>query len=226
MLREFWFPLFLTLSGIAAGVVGGFMDSGNGRRVVWTFAAVFMFLGVLSYIWGDPVRGPFAKLLDPKSSDTFSTHMGVTMIWPISNLKEGIDLSRMVRVPGNPIVGTVSRTWWAGTKYTISIKSTNETVAVQLTNSQIQVLPPGWDANADDYSVEVIDETGKVRFQLIQATDYDVYLNLVLGDSQGKRAIVCKGLTLQFKPFASLTDADYPTRLFKYPSYANRGLRQ
>lgn len=75
-LRDFWFPLLLG----AAGLPTLFFSSsaiGNARRVMLTITIVCFFLAILSYIWGDPVRGPFANIIRPHDSESFLVVSGV-----------------------------------------------------------------------------------------------------------------------------------------------------
>lgn len=85
-------------------------------------------------------------------------------------------------------------------------------------------MPPGWDVNSDDNAVEIVDAKGLPRLQVIQAGDYDVYINTVLAGE--KQAIVFKDDQLEFKPTNRLTTRDFPTRIFRYPSHAHKGRRQ
>ena len=69
------------------------VNGGNGRRVVLTWTAFFIFLAVLSYISGHPVRGPFANILRPHDARAFTLKAGVNCVYPVSRLSDGVDFS-------------------------------------------------------------------------------------------------------------------------------------
>src|SRR5271157_5610452 len=95
-LREFWFPILLFLSSIAAGLFAVYV--GKTRRRVMIGASVILFaVAVLAYSWGDPVRGPFTYLVHPRADDKFMFHAGFTTRFPFKRLSEGIDFSRVIR---------------------------------------------------------------------------------------------------------------------------------
>lgn len=60
-LRDFWFPILLALFGLAGGFLAD-QSEGNGRRFWLSVMGVLLLVSWFSYIWGDPVRGPFAYL--------------------------------------------------------------------------------------------------------------------------------------------------------------------
>lgn len=206
-----------------ASLAGGFAEA-NQRRVIWTIAFTFWYLAGLSYLWGDPVRGPFAKLIHPRSGETFWLHAGVAVGFPIRQLKDGVDFSRAISLPGQPIELWIRRRWLSRWKYKVAVKAATGEKVIQFTESNIERIPPGWDVNWDDNAVELVDQNGLPRLQVIQAGDYDVYLNTVL--SAERQAMVFKDNRLQMKPSIALVPDDYPQRIFKYPSYANRGRRE
>lgn len=223
MLRDFWFPFLLALAGIVAGLAGLAFEHYS-RRVVFSIAVLLCALAVLSFIWGDPVRGPFAYLVKPRSSEQFSLQAGARVSFPVRELKEGIDFSRAIRLPGQPIVVWIRRTWWSGWQYRVVLKGAGGQPVVRFTNRSVDLLPPGWDLNADENAMEVVDQDRLPRFQLVQDGDCNVYINTVL--SGPEQSIVFKDNRLEFKPTAQLTAADFPDRLFRYPSYAHRGGRE
>ncbi len=228
MLREFWFPLFLTLAGTVPGIAGNYAE-GTARKVWWTVALLIWTAAGLSYIWGDPVRGPFYGLRSPTASDQFRLHAGGTFIFPIRDLSTGIDFSRAIQMGNsNPITLMVSRTWWNGWQYTVSLRLGPEQ-EIRITNKTIEGLPTGWDFNNDETALEVISPTGQPVFQLIQSSDYDIYVNAMLTSMAGQggkaRHTILNGNTL-------LVNADENTRrqheltpIFKYPRYRNQGVR-
>jgi len=222
MLRDFWFPVLLTAASILVGLLG-FYAEGNPRGLILTFAASLFYAACLSYIWGDPVRGPFAKLVDPKSSDTFWLTAGPSVSFPVNQLSKGIDFSQAVSSAGQPIELWIKRTWWSGMSYRVAMKGPAGEKVIEFTNETIGRIPPGWDTNADDNAVEVLDRNGLVRLQVIQSDEFDVYLNTVMTNQQ--QAIVLKDRSLEMKPVKALTAYDFPKPLFRYPSYGNRGRR-
>lgn len=223
VLRDFWFQILLAAAGFVSSLAAGYAE-GNLRRVWWSVAIILWAAAPLSYIWGDPVRGPFARLLHPKSSDTFWLHAGVAVGFPVRQLKDGIDFSRAISLPGKPIELWIRRTWLSGWSYRVAVKSAAGERLIQFTETAIERIPPGWDMNADDNAIELVDQNGLPRLQIIQSGDYDVYLNTVL--SGDKQAMVFKDNRLEMKPSKALSRDDYPRRLFKYPSYANRTRRE
>ncbi len=208
------------MSGLAANYTGDLL-----RKILWSIAILLWAMAALSYVWGDPVRGPFYRLLHPKSSDTFHIHAGVSTGFRISELSKGIEFhKRGVSLPGDPIELWVRRTWWSGWSFRIAVKGANRMPVILFTEKSIERIPPGWDANFDEKAVEVVDHNTLVRFQLVQATDYDIYLNTVL--FQGENALVLKDNRLEGKAVENLTQNDFATRIFKYPAYAHRGERE
>src|SRR2546428_2554243 len=156
MLREFWFPALLALASVLPGFAAMHTE-GNAKRVLWTLTAFIWFLAFGSYQWGDPVRGPFAKLIHPRSNDTFWLHAGVAVGFPVRKLSEGIDFSHVINLPGQPIELWIKRTWWSGWKYRVGLRSTSGTYVIKLTNTSIEQLPSGWEANFDNNAIEVVD---------------------------------------------------------------------
>lgn len=223
MLREFWFPILLTLAGTALGIAGGYSE-GIPRKVWLTIAGVIWFVAFLTYLWGDPVRGPFHGLTNPTASDRFNLHAGGTAIFPINELSTGVDFSRAIRFGNSsPISLRVSRTWWSGWEYKISLRLGPQQT-VELTNSKIDGLPPGWDFNNDDKSVEIVLPDGQPIFQLIQSSDYDVYINAMLDSGPGRYTIL-NGNTLLLNVDETERLQNKLTPIFKYPRYRNRGER-
>ena len=211
MLRDFWFQILLAAAGAVSGLATTYAED-NPRRLAWTIAIILWASAALSYVWGDPVRGPFAKLLHPRSSDTFWLHSGVAVGFPVRQLKDGIDFSRAISLPGSPIELWIRRTWWSGWSYKVAVKSASGERVIQFSDKATERIPPGWDMNADEDAVEVVDYNGLPRLQIIQAGDYDVYLNTVLsGENQ---AMVFKDNRLEMKASNMLTRDDYPRRLF------------
>lgn len=222
-LRDFWFPILLFVAGCFVSLTSLYAG-GNPRRVILSVAACLGFLGVLSYIWGDPVQGPFARLLRPSAPETFHLHAGVTVGFPVQQLKDGINFSRAVSIPGQPIELWLRRTWWSGWQYRVVAKGPGGQPVISFTHESVMVIPPGWDVNSDGHAVEVVDGNRLPRLQVVQDGEYNVYVNTVLvGPLQ---SMVFKDDRLEMKPTNALTPQDFPATLFRYPSYANRGRRE
>lgn len=106
MLREFWFQIFLALAGVAMGIVAGLSMAHKEKGGQQLLGAA-----ILSYIWGDPVRGPFYGLRHLQASDKFYFHAGGKIEFPLSELSSGIDFSRIIHIGNNmPINLKVRRT--------------------------------------------------------------------------------------------------------------------
>lgn len=224
MLREFWFPTFLALGGTVSGMVGLFAED-YARRWCWTLTFFLWFLGGLSYIWGDPVRGPFSRLIHPNAEEKFTLHAGFSMKFPIKQLREGIDFGNVIKIPKQPLNLFVRRNWWSGWDCSLSILIGDERVVLMEHNKISSQVPSGWDVNFDDHSIEVMNADNLPVLQVIQDGDYDIYVNAVLLTDTGG-AMIMKGSRFEQKPKNRVTRTDFPTVLFKYPSYANRGVRQ
>lgn len=223
MLREFWFPIFLTLAGTVLGVAGT-ISEGTPRKVWLTIAGAVWFAAYLSYIWGDPVRGPFYGLTHPIIKERFNLHAGITVGFPIHELSTGIDFSRAITLgDSSPINLKVTRTWWSGWKYQISLRIDSQH-AVDLTQSAINGLPSDWDYNNDDNAVEIVLPDGQPVFQLIQSSDYDIYLNMVLS-SGADRYTILNGSTLLLNVDENRYRKNKLTPIFKYPRYLHHGVR-
>jgi hypothetical protein len=219
-LRDFWFPMALTVAGIVAGVAATYSE-GIPRRLWWSGTVIALAIAVLSYIWGDPVRGPFAKLLDPKSSDDFTLHAGIPIMFPIAQLKDGVDFSDVIGLQNDPIHVRVSRRWLGSMRYDIRLST-----GLALTNDTVKGLPRGWDINADDNGVEVVDAHGEPMFQLVQTSNYDVYITAVLWANDRKSVtMVNNNAILIGYPAGRLTANDFPKPIFKHPAAINRGKR-
>lgn len=189
-LREFWFPIMLTLVGMAFGGIA-MATSENGRRVMWSFTALCWFLAILTWIWGDPVRGPFAKLVHPHSKDDFSIHSGAIMHFPIRELAEGIDFAKLISFTQgtNPVRLKIRKTWWTGTQYSLALEGEGQLYTV-LEDNKVGTLPVGCDVNWDDNALEVINAGGSVIIQVIQDGDQDIYVNTVMYSQDGNTALV------------------------------------
>lgn len=216
-LRDFWFPIALTASGFVPAFIAS-NATDNARRVWWSLAAALWFVAVLAYIWGDPVRGPFARLAHPRAREKFFLHAGGTHAFPIADLRDGIEFSRVIR-PEPPLSMRISRRWLSGMQYEIGINK--QTI---ITNDKVAGLPIGWDINHDDSAVEVVAEGGIPLLQVVQDGEYDVWINVVMTNRAS--TVIMSGDRLTIKPTAQLTPDDYPPPLFKYPSYMHRGVRR
>ena len=224
MLKEFWFPLLLFLAGIPLAFFGSYME-GNGKRVMFTLTAALTFVAVLSYIWGDPVRGPFANLIR-KNVENFSFQAGITCIYPVKRLSEGLDFSHCIMMPGQPIQLWVKKTWWSGLDVDLTLMGAGNNPILVYQGKQVQYLEPGFDLNHDDYALELVSNSRAPLFQLIVAKDYStIYLNAIISGTNG--VTVLKDRSFQGMTFqeAALPENKLE-RIFKYPSYVNLGVRQ
>jgi len=100
-LKDFWFPLLLALCGVPTLFLSN-SASGTARRVMLTVTMAFLFAAILAYIWGDPVRGPFAFIVHPKSPEHFSLQAGIQCNYPVKQLSAGIDFSSCIGMLGQP----------------------------------------------------------------------------------------------------------------------------
>lgn len=225
MLKEFWFPVLLGAAGLVPLFFGENMV-GNGRRVMLTLAALFFFAGALSYIWGDPVRGPFTNLLNPKAPENFKFQAGVTCIYPVKRLAEGLDFTHCISMPNQPIQLWVKKTWWSGLSVRMTLLGPGNKAILIYENKEVKYLDAGFDLNHDDYALELVSATRAPLFQLIVAEDYSaIYLNAILSTPNG--VIVLKDRRLEMMPLqkASLPENKLD-RIFRYPSYAQKGIRE
>lgn len=226
MLREFWFPVTLTIVGlIPAGLA--IAGDGNVRRLWLTAMALVWFTAWLSYVWGDPVRGPFSMMTHPGSSETFAIYAGGKVSFPVKELSSGIDFTHAIKIPGEPIHLFIQRHWWAGWNCDLSMVFEGEPpILLMKHNTKVSdQVPTGWDINFDDRAIEVIDQEGAPILQVIQNGDYDIDVNTVTSNGPNGVAIM-KGSKVGFKRKDSLSPQDLPKVMFKYPSDANRGVRQ
>jgi hypothetical protein len=223
-LREFWFPLLLT----AAGLLPLFFvpsATGNGRRTMLTVTIVLFFLAALAFVWGDPVRGPFANLTRPRDATTFFLTAGVTCGYSVSQLRDGIDFSRCVSMPGQPIELWVRKTWWSGLDVRLRLKGTNGPILV-FDNRKVQYSESAEiDVKYDDYAFEVVGPTKAPVFQFVIAKDYQaVYVNARM--LLGNQVLTLKDRELSELPIEEAKQPRYSLdRIFKYPSYLHQGER-
>ncbi len=225
-LREFWFPLLLTGLSVFPGYAA-MAAEGNAKRVWLSIIGVILLVAWLSWVWGDPVRGPFQKMISPHSQDTFRLNaMGFKTYVPIARLSDGMDFSGMFRIPGNPIKLRIRKTWWSGRHWDLQVAlSPSAKYTEIIRDNQVSTeVPDGYDVNFDDHAVELIDRDNQPILQVIQDGDYDVYINAVLKNGSHS-AMVIRGTRFTSLPESSVTPNDFPPPLFKYPGYANRGAR-
>jgi len=210
--------MLLAAAGAAVNIVGWYSD-GTARRIAWSIAILSYSLAALSWVWGDPVRGPFAKLIHPGAPDKFRVHAGGIHAFPVNDLKDGIDFSRVIYPPG-PLRLRISRRWLTGMKYDIVLNG-----ITKINSEGVEGLPIGWDVNADDNAVEIVSQMSLPLFQVIQDGDYDVYVNAVMGRPGGS-FLILSGDKLSIKPESQVGPEDMPPTIFKYPSYMHRGQRR
>ena len=138
--RDFWVPFLFVIVGLVPAFLAG-STTGNGRRAMLTLTAFFMFLAVLFYIWGDPVRGPFASLRRPHDATTFVVQAGIACRFPVSQLKDGIDLSTCIYIPGKRIELWIRKTWWSGLYVKLMINGPDGKPIVVFDNNRSNMLP-------------------------------------------------------------------------------------
>jgi hypothetical protein len=225
LLRDFWFQILLALVGVVISLAGLNMVA-NGRKALFSLGAFVFFLAVLSFIWGDPVRGPFSGLLRPSSKSEFEFHAGATCVFPIKQLSEGIEFGQCIDIPGNPVRLRIQKTWWSGTKISARILDRQGQVVLEFDGNQIKQISEPADVNYDDFALEMVNNNRKPILQVVISEDIEkIYVNALLFTSE--MAIVIKDDLL-----ASLTreQAKSPffnfKRIFKYPSYANLHRRE
>lgn len=114
--------------------------------------------------------------------------------------------------------------WWSGWHYDGSLVSGTGQV-IEFTNNSIHGLPTGWEYNHDEYAVEIVHPDGTPVFQLIQSSDYDLYVNAVLMHSDGLYTIWDGNKGLKLKIDESTYQKNKLTPLFKYPAYRNMSVR-
>jgi len=229
VLKEFWFPFLLFLAGIPLVFVGLHM-SGNGRRACFTISAFLVFVAIVSYIWGDPVRGPFAYLTNPKNPEKFVFHAGVTCGYPVKRLKDGIDFTNCIKFGTGiqPIQLWVKKTWWSDLRIKMTLLGPGQKPILRYENGEISYIDPGFDLNHDEYALELVGSSNAPVFQLVIAEDYSaIYANAIISQNvQNTGVWVLKDNRLQGMP---IQEANKPEnrldRIFKYPSYAHRGER-
>lgn len=228
-LREFWFPFLLFLAGIPSALIGLYM-TGNGRRVCFTLSALFVFLAVLAYIWGDPVRGPLANLIHPDDASEFTLQAGVGCIYPVSKLKDGIDFSHCVHwgTGTQPIELWVRKTWWSGLEVRATINGPDGKPQIVFDDRKLEYNPGSFDVNYDDFAFEVVDARRSPMFQLVIAKDYRaVHMNARLFRSDGRELMVMKDTAMNMVPIQQANQPQYKLdRIFRYPSYVYQGERE
>jgi len=226
-LREFWFPLLLAAVGIIPGIVPLISEgyaAGNGRRVMFTLMGVLFLAALLSYIWGDPVRGPFAYLTSPQMPESFLFHAGRTCPFPVKQLKDGINFSNCMKIPGDPIELRLQKTWWSGLRVEVTGKGSGA-AGFTFKNDKLE-HSEGIDVNHDDYAFEVVSLAKVPSFQIIISKNYaEIYVNALV--ELGDRAVFMKDATLAIIPAEALRSPQFRLdRIFKYPSYAHQGERE
>jgi hypothetical protein len=192
-----------------------------------TLAAALMFLAILSFIWGDPVRGPFAYIVHPHNPTEFSFRAGLQCIYPVKQLKDGIDFSHCINMPGQPIQLWVQRTWWSGLNVRLTLMGAERQPILVYENKEVKYLDHRLDLNSDDYALELVGSTGSPFFQLIVAEDYrTIYINaLILSDPTHVTVLKRNYLALRMPSQEAAKPENKLDRIFRYPSYIHRGER-
>ena len=222
-MKEFWFPIFLFLAGVIAGFVG-LAATANGRRVLYSFSVLLCAAAILSYIWGDPVTGPFANLIKETPKE-FVFQAGVTCHFPVRQLAEGIDFSNCLDIrPINPVEVWVSKTWWSGTRIRLTLKEPDGKPYFIFKDGRVVLRKPHTgDFNHDDHAIEFVTENRVPYFQLVIANDLSrIYVNAVIPGAT--TALILRGESM-----FNVDLRDVPKynlyRIFKYPSDIHEGER-
>lgn len=229
-LREFWFPLLLALVGVPPFFIANSL-TGNGRRGMLTISALFFFAAVLTYIWGDPVRGTFAYLRRPNSSDWFELRIGSNHFhFPVANLKDGINVGSLIHysdIPNQPMDVWVRKTWWSGLRVKITLRNVGDGKPVLVfDNNKLQYNDSHFDVNYDDYSFEIVSATKVPVFQFVISKDYRwMYLSARV-TIYPTVVMVINDNGVSWVPPEQAKQPEYRLeRIFKYPSYIYQGER-
>lgn len=224
LLKDFWFPLLLALFGGTLSMLG-IAAEGNARRHWLAMSIVFVAAAGLAAIYGDPVRGPFFGLTHPSAKDMFTIHAGAAVHLPVKELKDGIDFTKVFGISNDPIRLFVKRTWWSGRRCDLKITThTGQIISLIENNKVTGEAPVGTDINFDDKAIEVVNDEKFPILQVIWEGDDDIYVNAIIDN--GVVATIMKGNSLRIKSVRLLTTDDSEQRIFKYPSYLNRGRRE
>lgn len=227
-LRQFWFPLFLTTVGIGPLFFAGSATE-NTRKAMLTFSAFFLFLAVLSYLWGDPVKEPSAFITHPGSPEKFVFYAGVPCVFSVKALADGIDFSKCLRFEGQaqPIELCVRKTWWSGLQVRLVLLGSADHPMVVFEGGGIAYLEEGYDLNHDNFALEVITRSRAPIFQLVIAEDYeDVCVNALIGGGPNE-VLVLKNRSFRcISPDHLVLRGNNLDRIFRYPSYMYPGVRE
>lgn len=194
-------------------------------------AVVFAALGVLFFIYGDPVRGPFTYLIRPHAKDKITFHAGLHTEVPYKKIADGYDFTQFIRFNQpqsgeQPLRLWIQKTWPWGWHVKATLFAGKDTPALIFDDKEIKYIMPGADVNYDENAIEfVMPPIGNyATFQLIFAADDNIYVNAMLGNPQ--EANIMNGDELFVGPISAVKPSDLPKRIFKYPSYAHRGQRE
>jgi hypothetical protein len=92
---------------------------------------------------------------------------------------------------------------------------------LRLKHNKLMNRPSQWDNNLDESAIEIVDERGKPRFQLIYHDLHTVFLRGIF-QAEGDRAVVVEEHNWRF--FMGSTGSDMETApLFRYPSRLYKG---
>jgi hypothetical protein len=217
--------MLLGLAGLVIAIPTLYAEP-NIRRWGWTAVLLCYFAAILSYIWGDPVRGPFANLIHLKSPERFDFQAGVTCGFPIKKLAEGIDFSQCISIPGEPIKLWVRKTWWSGLQVQLSVVGPGKQNILVYSNKELKYLAPDADFNHDDYALEFVAPSRAPFLQLVLAEDYTtVYLNTILRSATSVMILKDNRLLI-LPPEEAKKPENKLDRIFKYPSYDHAGMRE
>jgi hypothetical protein len=227
VLRDFWFPFLLFAAGIPFVFVGLSMTD-NGRRACFTASAFLIFLAVLSFIWGDPVRGPFAKLTHPSDVKQFAVVFGSNAeSYSLSDLKDGVDFYGVKFGDVRPIDLWIKKTWWSGLYVKVTLRGLDGSPILVFDNQKIQFGASDSEANYDDYAFELVDSGRAPIFQIVISKDYSlIHVSARIIQEDRNAALILNGGGLAVISAVEARKPQYNLdRIFKYPSYLHQGER-
>jgi hypothetical protein len=230
-LKDFWFPVFLFLSASALALAAMYAGD-NWRRIMLSVAVLLFAVALLVFIWGDPVRGPFANMFRSHDAKEFTLKAGVNCVSPVADLARGIDFSHCASFgpPGRePFEVWIRKTWWSGLVVKVRLKDDQGNVLLVFDNRKLEYgSGSSGDVNHDEYAFEIVDSTKSPQFQIVIAKDYStIYINARIPRNKDA-VLVMRDNRVDF--WVPLPEANKPQykldRIFKYPSYVHESERE
>src|SRR5437667_27110 len=152
-LRDFWFPALLFLSAAALALAA--MYGRIWRRFMLAAAIILAALGAISFVVGDPVRGPFAHLIHPHAKDTITFHAGMSRIVATKQLSDGYDFSDVIKFEGfpQPLQLRIQKSWSFRWRVTLRLVQDN-TAILDVEHNEVRHIDSYLDVNHDDKALE------------------------------------------------------------------------